>query len=418
MDILKPYLEKIAGFIWAQTVPLIGTTISLVLIWLYADIYIAAPLSRYEVIGFAIIIFLALWLACRLSRILIKAFLSFVIACLFLPLNHANADQLKIIDIPKGGVHNIDLAQLSLIRFKFPFSQLEMTDTPSTPEEKTKCLTYTRAGDGKFRATFCNYDKMFNSAVQSIISDSEGNTAYAFDLYDLYSGGGGNFGMLLDFPSTNLKDYQTANGLEIEALCRAFLPKRPNKKSYSGFGMYAFVLLRDRGVDASRKADLAKAYLSILPKFNSDSFGVPRSKLAVLVYPTNFSSDDIYQGFNAGGWDSENSNEISAIAKGYNYDFSTAVLKTIGKITKKNPPSMSIIFVKSNTGSMSIEVMDWDHALMLDISRISNYEKFFVDLNNYFVYGIEEPPPDIFTVARKFAESTGRLALIAFEGTK
>ena len=348
MDILKPYLEKLAYFIASQTVPLVGTAASLILIWFYSDFQEGSPLDQYEVVGFGIIIFFAFWCAYQLFRAMSKLFVLLVAGCLVSLLDYVHAGELKVVDIAGSGIHEIDLAHLSLIRFKSPFSDLELANTPSTPEEKTECLIYERSNSANFKATFCNYNKMFNKGINSIIADTEGKTAYAYDLYDLQAGGGGNFGIMLDFPSTDLKDYQAVNGRQREILCRAFLPKKPDEEAYSGFGMYAFILFRDRGTDVKRKKDIVDAYLSILPTFYSDAFGVPRGRLGVLIYPTIFDSDEIYQGFNAAGWEiGDNSDTANAIRKGYNYSFATSALKALKKVTKKNPPSISVVFLTS-----------------------------------------------------------------------
>ena len=237
---------------------------------------------------------------------------------------------------------------------------------------------------------------------------------------NLESGGGGNFGREFSVPNTSLKDYMSRSGLKIEYLSRAFLDKDHNstKKFFAGYGLYGFILFRDRGsYDFERKNRVTQAFLSILPDFTTDSFGVSRINSGVLIYPTTLTDEELYQGFNAGGFDGVD--DRTAITKNYNYSYSLYALKKIRSQKNIDLPSISLVFVPSSAeldnNKFYLSNFNWSDAIIFDISKEEDYISFFNDLNNYFVYDINIKSFDLFGNVRRFAESTGRLALIVFE---
>lgn len=434
-DVLKPYLAAILKFLTAHPL-ILGLSFGLFsLSWYYADTVLNEPLNKYEAVGFFLISY-GLLLAGKVGFLGFKRLFKLLFSLLIVVASeNSDASELKVIAVPGTGEHDYDLTALSLFQFQFPLSQLDPIDQETLPEAETDCLAFRRRDYADFFARFCGYNVMFNEAIGSIIADTEGNSFYAWDLYDLESGGGANFGAILEIPNTKLRDYMANAELQLEFLSRAFLSRNheETKEQFVGFGMYGFILFRDRGdFDLGRKSKITEAFLSILPDFSTDSFGIPLSHSGVLIYPTSLSGDEIYTEFHSPTFlnfcdeidcsedDLQNSEAgILEFTRRYNYSYASYALKQVSKSTRNAPPSISLIFLPSSSqidkDKFYISNFDWSKSIIFDITDVNDYKKLFVDINNFFVHGVSSPPLDLFDHLRRFANSTGRLALIAFD---
>ena len=185
LDVFKPYFAKTLDFLVNQRIVFTLTIILTITAWFYADIFLNKPLNRHEVIGFFLLIFAISYLFRNSYKYIKSLFRLFVFILLLYPFNRAEANNLRIVLIPATGEHFIDLKILSLFQFQFPLNELQRIDEQTLSESEIDCLTYKRYDHDDFKAIFCGYDQMFNSSTASIIADTKGNTAYAWDLYEL-----------------------------------------------------------------------------------------------------------------------------------------------------------------------------------------------------------------------------------------
>ena len=437
VDALKPHVEKLVAWASGQIWPLVVALLIVLAAWFYADLYLDAPLNRYEVVGFFVLGFLSI-IAIRYAYGWARKLISTLsLVCAFLVFSDpVSATDLRIIQIPETGRVTYDLRPLSLFQFPFPLNELHPLDAQEKPEEQTDCLEFHRATgpdnnrtiDKEFHVTFCGYGDLFRDGTGSMIVGTDGQRAYAFELYDMRRGGGGSIGFTLEIPSTRLVDYLETEQVELEFLTRSFLTSdhAAFADRYIGYGMYGFILFRDRGtLGADKKEAISKAFLSILPEFVSTSFGVRPANLGVLIYPTTISSASLYSAINVDQLLDDEQNEIGvldgkSLTAGYDYSYATDALRRLGDEAKLDVPEISLVFLsaasQTDAATFGLSNFNWERALVYDISTVGNYEKLFLDLNNYFVHGIKTKDVGVFARLRKFAESTGRLSLLFFDG--
>ncbi|WP_127598161.1 hypothetical protein [Nitratireductor alexandrii] len=426
-EALKPYVEAVFRFLFTQPWPLVIALSTSAAAWFYADLVAERPLNRYELIGFFILAFAGAYLCIRGFAVLRRLIPVFLIGLASLYSAPTAANDLAVIQIPPSGKLAYDLRALSLFQFSFPLHDLERVDEATLSEEDTDCLVLERRDRTDFVATFCGYGAMFKSGIGSLIVGSDGDTRYALDLYELEVGGGGGFGKVLHVPSTSLKNYLSRQELQLEFLGRAILEKdhKDSKKHFLGFGLYGFVLFRDKGaIDSHRKKAITDAFISILPDYAINSFGVRKENIGVLIYPSLLDDVRIYEAANLQAINDESCNDSFCpfdgqfLSRYYNYSYADYALRQIRHETRISVPAFSLVIVPHSAQldqkKFFLSNFRWSESIVMDITEVNDYGKFFNDLNNFFVHDIHSEP-SLFDQFRKFAESTGRLALIVFE---
>ncbi|MEP1934960.1 MAG: hypothetical protein ABJJ37_27110 [Roseibium sp.] len=429
----KPEITKAAGFIRANKGILFLTVLTVAALWYLADYRYKLRLDKYEFVGFFILVFISLIILKKLFLPILSKFrkggqglVILISPLLVFGSGDLQANDLNIIDIPKEGSATYDLSVPALLRFGFSLTELtwDMRSILNDSDGNVDCVIYLLNANSEKR--FCGYTNAIENEVFNLIVDVNQVVAYALDLENLQSGGGGNYGTLFEIPNTGVKDF-FADNIEIEGMARAILPgnHKDYKKFYTGYGMYGFLLFRDRGgVNRENKMAATRGFLSIFPEFDVASLGVPKSRFGVMVYPSSLSDQEIYSTAHRGGFTEESDENIGelSLTEHYNYDYAAYAIKQVQDKNDVQVPQISIVFLsgdaQTDDGTFFLSNFDWRKAYMMDISSVENYEEFFNSLNNFLTFGHLDEPEDIFVQLRGFAESTGRLAMIFFEGSK
>ncbi|MCV6574895.1 MAG: hypothetical protein OIF58_04085 [Cohaesibacter sp.] len=418
MAALIEFFEKYFGeYIQKFKLIFFISAIVTIVVWFYFDLIVGEPLVLDEVVGFYLIFFFV-FLSFRYLFFYLKRFFIFFIFGFIMMPNFSFAGDFRIVDVPATGKHRFDLKKPSLYRFPFALSELSISEFADDDPEAIDCLKYKRLDSNKLNLEFCGYGESFRNAIGSIILGSDGKTAYAYDLFDLEAGGGGNYGRVLQVPSTKLRNYLSSNKIEIELLTKAFMAKdnADYSRNYSGYGLYAFILFRENSVSGrKRRQDVVRSFYNILPDFSIDTFGLKEQNVALMLYPTILDDEEIYRSFNSelliNG--KQYQDEGAFFVDTYNYAYASRVLKKIRKTLKVDLPSISVVFVALPDKQFSINHFDWKKAIIFDLDQEKNLDDFFIQLNNQLTYDLHgDYPTDFMSQIRNFAKSTGRLALL------
>jgi hypothetical protein len=432
-DLLKPYVMALLNYLAANRFLLIGSLAVVIAVWYYFDLVQNEALSRYELVGFAIITLIALTMG-RLAYRWLRTILTIALAASFsVAIDTAAATDLRVVDIEKSGSFEFDLTNPALYRFPFPLNQLNPGAGYDQPELEADCIEYSWRNpilsdtSDNLDLRFCGYGDAFEDGISSIIVDPGGIPFYAYDLINLERGGGGNFGRVLEIPNTSLSDYLDQNQLTIEHLARAILTENhaDYKDAFTGYGMYGFVLFRENSRSGfERRREVVESFLSILPDIDAETFGIERRNMGVLILPTTLSDDDLYLEANVdsscfrANQDRSNDCQPAYFVDNYNYSYARFALRALQEQTNISIPEISVVFVPFEAADAEerffLSRFNWTDALVFNLDDDPDVEGFFVDLNNALAFGFgTDEDINLIGSIRKFAESTGRLAMIA-----
>jgi hypothetical protein len=169
---------------------------------------------------------------------------------------------------------------------------------------------------------------------------------------------------------------------------------------------------------------VVESFLSILPDIDAETFGIERRNMGVLILPTTLSDDDLYLEANVdsscfrANQDRSNDCQPAYFVDNYNYSYARFALRALQEQTNISIPEISVVFVPFEAADAEerffLSRFNWTDALVFNLDDDPDVEGFFVDLNNALAFGFgTDEDINLIGSIRKFAESTGRLAMIA-----